>query len=103
MKKEYLSLPTCQHCHQKWSYKETMKTLFLLRCPHCKKRNYPSRKFRWREPIFLLIVVIINFVLFPIMEMVFYWKMMFIFVILCSYLLVSPFGMIIRKEEDSFF
>ena len=103
LKKERNSLPTCQHCLKHWSYRETMKKLFRLRCPHCGQKNFQSRKFRWREPIFFLIVMIVNFVIFPFFSIAFTWKLVFLMLLLLAYFATLPFGLILSKEEESIF
>jgi len=87
-------MPTCQNCHNKWSWKQTVKKLRHLNnemfCPYCGEKQYRSNKskniipfivpimslpvfikFFFDVPIvilfslFPLLVVIIIFILFP--------------------------------------
>ncbi|GAB4074747.1 hypothetical protein GCM10028778_22500 [Barrientosiimonas marina] len=41
-------MPTCENCHNTWSWKQTMKKMFTLdpgmNCPYCGERQYQTRK-----------------------------------------------------------
>ncbi len=43
-------MPTCQHCHYEWSYKQTLKMSRTLDpampCPHCGTKQFLSKKAR---------------------------------------------------------
>src|SRR5699024_3469843 len=45
-------MPTCQNCHEQWSWKQTMKAMFTLNvrltCPHCGSEQYLTAKARKR-------------------------------------------------------
>ncbi|GIO28384.1 TIGR04104 family putative zinc finger protein [Ornithinibacillus bavariensis] len=44
-------MPICQNCGEKWSWRQTMKTLFKLKCPHCSTKQYESTSSRLRSGI----------------------------------------------------
>jgi len=48
-------MPICQSCGKKWAWKQTIKTLFRLKCPYCGKKQYESASSRIRNNIFMLI------------------------------------------------
>ncbi|WP_461179156.1 TIGR04104 family putative zinc finger protein [Virgibacillus ainsalahensis] len=54
-------MPICQNCGEKWTWKQTIKTLFRLKCPHCYKKQYESASSRLRSSAlsFLPLVVIL--------------------------------------------
>ncbi|WP_257348342.1 TIGR04104 family putative zinc finger protein [Pseudalkalibacillus decolorationis] len=42
-------MPICQNCNSKWTWKETIARMFLIRkikCPFCKQKQYLSAKAR---------------------------------------------------------
>jgi|SRR5699024_6188853 len=98
-----LHLPVCQHCHTRWTYIDTLKNLFRLRCSYCGEKNYFSRTFRWREPIFFLFIMGINFFLLPMLSISFGSKLMIILIILFLYLSTAPFGLKLTEKEEPFF
>lgn len=51
-------MPTCQGCGKKWSWKQTIKTIFKLKCPYCGKKQYESASSRIRSSIFMLIPLV---------------------------------------------
>ncbi|GGK00688.1 hypothetical protein GCM10007063_23730 [Lentibacillus kapialis] len=48
-------MPTCQNCDKKWTWKQTIKTIFRLKCPYCGKKQYESASSRVRGGVFALI------------------------------------------------
>jgi len=96
-------LPICQHCHTEWTYKDTVGSLFRLQCSYCGKKNHFSRQFRWREPIFFLLVMGINFFILPILNISFILKILIISLILFMYIATLPFGLKLTKEEEPYF
>lgn len=53
-------MPICTNCHNKWSWKQTMKKMMTLHstmnCPWCEKEQYQSKRSKTRASIFNLIV-----------------------------------------------
>ncbi|MEC5425780.1 hypothetical protein QGM71_20135 [Virgibacillus sp. C22-A2] len=49
-------MPTCQNCGKKWTWKQTIKTIFRLRCPHCDKKQYESASSRIRGGVFFMLI-----------------------------------------------
>lgn len=60
-------MPTCQHCHTKWTWTQTIKRLFTLTCPYCGQKQYESASSKQRGGIFgvitplILLPIIIGF------------------------------------------
>ncbi|TFJ91211.1 TIGR04104 family putative zinc finger protein [Lentibacillus salicampi] len=52
-------MPICQNCGNKWTWKQTIKTIFKLRCPHCGQKQYESTSSRIRSGIFGLLPVML--------------------------------------------
>ena len=55
-------MPTCQNCHQKWTWKQTIKKTMTLMpgmsCPWCGEIQYQSKKSRKKAPFLSLIVLL---------------------------------------------
>lgn len=51
-------MPVCQNCGKKWTWKQTIKTMFRLKCPHCDKKQYESASSRIRGGVFVLIPLV---------------------------------------------
>jgi len=52
-------MPICQCCDNKWSWKQTIKTIFKLKCPHCGNRQYESASSRLRSSVFMLFPLVL--------------------------------------------
>jgi len=51
-------VPTCQSCSKKWTWKQTIKTIFRFECPYCAKRQYESASSRIRSGVFWLVPLV---------------------------------------------
>ncbi|CDQ40023.1 MULTISPECIES: TIGR04104 family putative zinc finger protein [Virgibacillus] len=51
-------MPICQNCGEKWSWKQTIRTTFRLKCPYCGKKQYESASSRTRAGVFVLIPIV---------------------------------------------
>lgn len=49
-------MPTCQICHNKWSWMQTIKKTSTLNpsmtCPHCDKTQYQTQKSKGKMGMF---------------------------------------------------
>ncbi|WP_174615481.1 TIGR04104 family putative zinc finger protein [Virgibacillus ihumii] len=52
-------MPICQNCGEKWSWKQTFKTIFRLKCPYCGKKQYESASSRTKSGAFMLIPLVL--------------------------------------------
>ncbi|WP_438310651.1 TIGR04104 family putative zinc finger protein [Sporosarcina sp. FA9] len=54
-------MPTCQNCHNKWSWKQTFKKSFKfiggMTCPYCSEQQYLTARMRKRSTLIPLIIV----------------------------------------------
>lgn len=96
-------LPVCAHCQQQWSYPTTLKSLFRLRCSYCGNKNFFSRDFRYREPIFLLGMMLVNMFLLPMLPISFTYKTCIVLLMLILYIGTLPFGLKLSAEEEPYF
>ena len=51
-------MPICQSCSNTWSWEQTIKSIFRLRCPYCSKKQYESAASRNRGMLFMIIPLI---------------------------------------------
>lgn len=63
-------MPTCKNCHNKWSWKQTVKKMATLNpeltCPYCGGKQYQSKKSKAIAPFLSLIVLL------PLLIQIFY-------------------------------
>ena len=92
-------MPVCNNCGKKWTWKQTIKTLFRLTCPHCNKRQYESTSSRKRTSTISLIPLIalpINYLLnLP-------WWMVGVLMlpIIAVIWMISPYLIEVSNEEE---
>jgi len=59
-------MPTCQNCHQKWTWKQTVKKSFTLdtamSCPHCAEKQYVTSRARKRSALITMIIPFLIFI-----------------------------------------
>ncbi|WP_442961212.1 TIGR04104 family putative zinc finger protein [Pseudogracilibacillus sp. SO30301A] len=96
------SLPTCQHCKMQWTYTESLKSLFRLRCPYCGEKNF-ARKQRPRDIIFSVVSMIIILFIFPFLNFTFLWKTVLVFIALAIYIATYPINLKLTKDEEPIF
>lgn len=55
-------MPTCENCNNKWSWKQTIKKTTTLNpamtCPHCKEKQYQTKKSRVKISFLTSIVLV---------------------------------------------
>ncbi|MFC4559341.1 TIGR04104 family putative zinc finger protein [Virgibacillus kekensis] len=52
-------MPICQNCGGKWTWNQTINTIFKLKCPHCGNKQYESASSRIKGGCFALIPLLI--------------------------------------------
>lgn len=52
-------MPVCQSCGKEWTWKQTMKTLFKLKCPYCGEKQYESAKSRMKNGMISVLISLI--------------------------------------------
>ncbi|MFA1820220.1 TIGR04104 family putative zinc finger protein [Virgibacillus oceani] len=59
-------MPTCQNCHNKWSWKQTFRKSFTLDtgipCPYCGEKQFLTSKSRKRSTLGILLIPFLIFV-----------------------------------------
>ncbi|WP_344701775.1 TIGR04104 family putative zinc finger protein [Salinicoccus jeotgali] len=59
--REETTMPTCQNCGSKWSWKQTFKRSFILIggmiCPYCGEKQYLTAQMRKRSTLIMPIVI----------------------------------------------
>lgn len=43
-------MPTCHNCKSEWTWKQTVKSLFRLKCPYCGKNNMNQQHLEKEPP-----------------------------------------------------
>lgn len=96
-------MPTCDKCHHRWSWKQTLKKTTTLNpemlCPYCGKKQYQTQKSKTKisllTPIVLMPLLIRIFIDVPEVYLV----SLFIILALSTFL-VYPFLVEISSEEE---
>src|SRR5690554_4039575 len=100
---EGMKMPTCQSCHQQWTWKETLKAGFVIdigmTCPHCGSKQYPTAKTRRRN--FLLYLAILMPMILPIFNISAIYSLIFIFIMGAFILLIQPLFTELSNEDTS--
>ncbi|MEI3607600.1 TIGR04104 family putative zinc finger protein [Pseudogracilibacillus sp. SE30717A] len=99
-------MPTCQNCHNKWSWKQTFKGSFTLgggmTCPYCKEKQYLTARMRKRSTLIPFVIVAIimlgNLFLGPS-----YVSIFALLVLLPSVFIINPFFVELSNEEEPLF
>lgn len=98
-------MPTCQHCHRKWTWKQTMKVTTTLdtaySCPYCEEKQYATNKSRIQFSFLMIIplaALLLNFFNVP------FW-FIFSWLILGSFIVLSLFPAVLKltSTEEFFF
>lgn len=95
-------MPVCQNCGTEWTWKQTIKNLFRLKCPHSAAKQFISAKSRWKTN-FLSILLIYPFHFLNIF-LDLEWLALTIFFIasLAIYLIVHPFLLELSNEQEPY-
>lgn len=96
-------MPICQNCGEQWTWSQTVKTIFKLKCPYCSKKQYESASSRWKGSI--LSVFLLLFILLPL-NILFNFSpaaaLFFGFVIVVIMLALYPFFLTLSNEKESY-
>lgn len=99
-------MPTCQHCHRKWSFKQTLKKSFTLTgemtCPYCEEKQYLTARMRKRSTI--VPFIIISFIMLG--NLLFgpsYVALFLLLLLLPLFFIVYPFFVELSNEEETLF
>jgi len=52
-------MPTCQNCKREWTWKQTIRRMFYLKCPYCGKKQYESAASKKRTPFGLVPLIVL--------------------------------------------
>jgi len=59
-------MPTCQHCNQKWTWKQTFKKSFTLDtamlCPYCGEKQFVTARARKRSALITMTIPLLIFI-----------------------------------------
>lgn len=96
-------MPTCENCHSKWGWKQTVKKTFTLNpgmtCPYCGEKQYQTQKSKkvnaYLTPI-VLIPLLLN-IFFDIPRPILFGLFLILFV---TTLLIFPFLIKLSSKEE---
>ena len=99
-------MPTCQNCHNKWTWKQTFKKSFTLSvgmtCPYCDKKQYLTARMRKRStiiPFIIISIIMLGNLLFGPS----YTALFSLIILIPLFLLINPFFVELSNEEEALF
>jgi CXXC-20-CXXC protein len=92
-------MPICKKCSKKWTWKQTIKTLFRFKCPHCRKRQYESASSRKRTGMICLIPLI-ALPITTLLKLPWWMVGVFMLPIIVVIWIIYPFIIEISDEEE---
>jgi len=51
-------MPICQNCNKKWTWIQTVKRMFRLKCPYCGSKQYEAAPSRKTGSLFILLMLL---------------------------------------------
>jgi len=96
------NLPICQHCGHRWSYMDTIRNIFRLRCPYCSEQNF-IRKMRIRDYVIIITSTILILIVFPLFQIPLTGTIMFACLLVLVYIATYPFHLKLEKDETPLF
>lgn len=96
-------MPVCQNCFHKWTWLQTIRRLFSLRCPTCQEKQYESTASKQRNGIYggifsFIIFFIISFTDFSMVSAITIALLSGIAIFACY-----PFTLKLSNEKESLF
>ncbi|WP_174612858.1 TIGR04104 family putative zinc finger protein [Virgibacillus ihumii] len=95
-------MPTCQNCGNEWSWKQTIKTLFKLKCPHCGEKQYESASSRRWGGMFVLIPLLLIMPVNIWLEMPIVVAILLVIIFLLIMFSTYPFILKLSNEEEPY-
>ncbi|MGJ9460661.1 TIGR04104 family putative zinc finger protein [Oceanobacillus sp. CF4.6] len=94
-------MPTCQSCGKKWTWGQTIRTIFRLKCTYCGKRQYESASSRKKSGLFALIPLLI----LPLnvwLDLSIGTALIFIVILSTIIIALIPFNLELSNEEEPY-
>ncbi|SFD68129.1 cxxc_20_cxxc protein [Lentibacillus persicus] len=94
-------MPVCQNCEKVWSYEQTIRTLFKLKCPHCGAKQFESASSR-RRSSFLGLAPLILLPFVTGMDFSVFMALILVVVLTSITLCFYPFVLKLSNEQEPF-
>jgi len=92
-------MPICQACNKKWTWIQTIKRIFILKCPYCGSKQYESASSRKKGCLFIPFVLLplpINIWLELSISITIVITVVFALIIFCLY----PFFLELSNDKE---
>jgi len=93
-------MPICQKCEHKWTWKESMKSLFRLKCPNCEEKQFQSAKSKKKTSILSIVPISIIFLVNVFSSLSFGSGAILLIVFLGAMFGLYPFLLQLSNEEE---
>ncbi|WP_200411805.1 TIGR04104 family putative zinc finger protein [Virgibacillus salexigens] len=96
-------MPTCQNCHNKWSWKQTFKRTFTsdgMTCPYCEDKQYLTSRVRKGSAIipFIMITLIMLCNLFFGPSFIFFFALLGVIPL---FFVIYPFFVEVSNKKEA--
>ncbi|WP_010093869.1 TIGR04104 family putative zinc finger protein [Ornithinibacillus scapharcae] len=95
-------MPICQKCEEKWNWIQTIKTLFRLKCPYCKQKQYESASSRVRSGMVTLTFLVVILPLNSLLDVSFGMGLVIGIIMVILILALYPFILTLSNEEEPY-
>ncbi|MCF3944907.1 TIGR04104 family putative zinc finger protein [Oceanobacillus alkalisoli] len=92
-------MPVCQACGKKWSWGQTFKTIFRLKCPYCGNKQYQSAATR-KKTVWYAIIPLSWFPLQAIFDFKLTTAVVFVLIALAIVFVTMPFIIELSNEKE---
>ena len=96
-------MPICQTCHKEWTWMQTIKNLFKLKCPFCGSKQYEAAASKKRGSLFLIIPLIIVPLMNVLLDLTVPFALFLSFLIVLLIFVTYPFILKLSNDEEPLF
>lgn len=96
-------MPVCANCQKRWTWGQTIKTLFRLKCPYCGKKQYETAASRQKNGMFGVVLPLIFLPIIIAFNIPIGTTLVFVILVSGILLAVYPFFLKLSNEEEPFF
>lgn len=93
-------MPICQKCGKKWTWHQTIKTLFKLKCPYCDTKQYESASSRVRSGMLMYIPFGVIFLINILLDVSIGLGIFIVMVLFTSMFALYPFILTLSNERE---
>jgi len=93
-------MPTCQNCQQTWTWFQSVKNMFRLKCPYCGTKQYQSANSKKKTSILSVVPIAIIFLVNVFSSLTLGTGTILLIVLLAAIFGSYPFWLQLANEEE---